>query len=371
MNLPVISIDPGHYKGYNAGVVDGYFEGTAMFTLAVYLKEALEKFAFPVYLTKQKVEEDPSLTERGTSGALVKVDLKLSLHSNGIGDKTKFEKACGVSGYRSIKKPNIDLYEKLLNAIVDCMKPETGVTYSRGVLTRESEKYPGQDYYTVVNKAASVETVDAVLLIEHGFHTNSKECKFLSKDENLRKLAEVEAKTIAEYYGATLVSTEPEQPKEDEKDEPSKVITCNAVVQILVDVLNIRDKPDTSGKDIGDAKKNAQYQIDAVSNGWGRIKNTTKWINCNAKYVKIIKGSLTTVQQPTQPVAPVTEKVDETNTRFLVSTKGGAKGRKEPNATSTVVCIVPAGTYTVIAEKNGYYKFASGYWVLKTLVTKK
>ena len=38
-----ICLDPGHTKGYNTGIHKNYREGTAMYTLAVKLKAALEE----------------------------------------------------------------------------------------------------------------------------------------------------------------------------------------------------------------------------------------------------------------------------------------------------------------------------------------
>lgn len=50
-----ITIDPGHYEGYNKGANGTYYEGTRVFELARYLKTELEnKGIFEVYLTKVK-----------------------------------------------------------------------------------------------------------------------------------------------------------------------------------------------------------------------------------------------------------------------------------------------------------------------------
>lgn len=209
-----IVIDPGHYTGYNKGVASGYWEGNAAFKLAVYLKEELQRGTdqVSVIMTKGSMTENPSVFERGQFAAGNGATVFLSLHSNAVGDAAKYEKAYGVSVYRSLFLPNSeDLGKKLADAIVEVMAPVTGVTYSRGVLTRRSDT-TGRDYYGVIRGAvnnadsvaqAAIGPVKHAFIIEHGFHTNGRECAFLSEDANLRKIAKAEADTIKEHFGIT------------------------------------------------------------------------------------------------------------------------------------------------------------------------
>ena len=68
----------------------------------------------------------------------------------------------------------------------------------------------GTDWYGVIRGAVSGAAsqgqakngpVRYDYIVEHGFHDNPKECLFLSKQENLKAIAEAKAAAIAEYFG--------------------------------------------------------------------------------------------------------------------------------------------------------------------------
>ena len=81
-----ICLDAGHDRGYNPSPADPrYCEGTRMFDLQRYLKEALEARGFTVVCTRQEVTDNPSLYERGSMAAGCAV--LLSLHSNAVGNE--------------------------------------------------------------------------------------------------------------------------------------------------------------------------------------------------------------------------------------------------------------------------------------------
>ncbi len=196
MGKIIVTLDPGHVKGYNKGILASYYEGTAMYTLAVYLKEELEKFGlFEVYITRKNVDDNPSLTNRGKLAIIKKSDVFISLHSDAYSVAT----AVGISVFRSVRKPNSkELGDLLGNAITDLMRIETGVTRYRGCVINLNSA--GNDYYGVIREAAKGTTVDHVYIIEHGFHTNQKECTFLNNNVNLRKLAQTEALVLYNYF---------------------------------------------------------------------------------------------------------------------------------------------------------------------------
>lgn len=136
-----VVIDPGHYTNYNKGVAAGYYEGNTVLKLAQYLKEELEisRNQVEVIMTKDTLAENPGVFARGQVAVSNKATVLLSLHSNAIGDIAKYEKAYGVSVYRSLFLPDSEeLGKRLANAVAAVMAPETGVTYSRGVLTRKN-----------------------------------------------------------------------------------------------------------------------------------------------------------------------------------------------------------------------------------------
>lgn len=197
MKKLIVVLDPGHYTNYNRGIVSTYYEGNAMFKLAQYLKEELEKTGiFEVYLTKNTVGSNPSLANRGNMAITKNADVFISLHTDAYSVNT----AVGVSVFYSVEKPGSkELGVKLGNAVTDVMRSSTGVTVFRGCVTKSNSA--GNDYYGVIRSATESKTkVPNVFLIEHGFHSNAKECAFLNNDTNLRKIANVEALVLYNHF---------------------------------------------------------------------------------------------------------------------------------------------------------------------------
>ena len=196
-----ITLDPGHSRLSNRGVDPAYYEGTRMFSLAGFLKEELEKYnGVTVQVTRKTLDDDPSLAQRGKMARDFGSELFISLHSNAAGS----EKACGVSLYRSVKLEDSERLAHLLaDGAVSVINEKTGITYKRGVKTRTyDENGKTYDYYGVIRNSVGG-SVKYSYIIEHGFHTNKKECEFLQSDDNLKSLAIKHAETIAEYFSLT------------------------------------------------------------------------------------------------------------------------------------------------------------------------
>ena len=68
----IIVLDPGHGQSGNKHTTrDGFYEGTQNFILASFLKNELEALGFDVRMTREKVEDNPELVDRGSmSGKL-------------------------------------------------------------------------------------------------------------------------------------------------------------------------------------------------------------------------------------------------------------------------------------------------------------
>ena len=218
----LIVIDPGHYPGYNKGVAPGYYEGDKMYTLSEYEKKALEGYGFDVVITRDK-NKDMALRDRGrvaiTKGKGYDTVVFISNHT-----KAGTSDAKGVELYRSKYLPDsVALADKLVDATVKVMRAETGITYDRGVKTRTCSY---GDYYGVIRGAvgdapsiakAKNCVVEFAFLIEHGFHTNKKECEYLNVDSNLKELAEAKAKVFADYFGYTKKAPVKTETKEETK----------------------------------------------------------------------------------------------------------------------------------------------------------
>ncbi len=194
-----ITLDPGHGKNSNKGVLSGYYEGTQVFKLAQYLKTELEKYTdVTVYLTKDDVTDNPSLEERGGMARYNGSDLFISLHTNAASD----EKAHGVSVFRGVNNEGSAVFGRRLgDAVAKLMYKKTGTTYLRGVFTRTYQSTSGKtlDYYGVIRSAVAG-GLKYAYIIEHGFHTNKSECAYMMNDDNLKAIAKLEAELIAQQF---------------------------------------------------------------------------------------------------------------------------------------------------------------------------
>ncbi len=196
----LIILDPGHGQFGNKHTTrDGYYEGTQNFILASFLRDELEALGFEVKMTREKVEDDPSLSERGSMSGNLGAVLFLSLHSNAPGGKPgdeHYEKACGAETFYSVSdlEGNAPIARDLTDAVVRTME-----TTSRGIKTRRYPDNESVDYYGVL-RAAAASGCKRAFLIEHGFHTNHKESAFLQDSECLAKLAKAEAEVIDKWF---------------------------------------------------------------------------------------------------------------------------------------------------------------------------
>ena len=184
-----IVIDAGHTLNFNKGVMDGYYEGNQMFKLSQYEKEEFEKYEnVEVVLTRNKISENPSLENRGKMAK--GFDLFMSNHSNAPGRNDSTIR--GVDVLDSVIRPNKSIAETIGKAVARTMENNF-----RKVLYRKGNN---GDYYGVLRNAIDV-GCKACILIEHGFHTNKEDCKFLMSDTNLRRLAKAKVELIAQIYG--------------------------------------------------------------------------------------------------------------------------------------------------------------------------
>lgn len=188
-----ILLDPGHaWNGNPYPTQKGYYEGTQMWRLAQFLQPELEKRGFYVKNTRPNLRDFHDVADRGKMAK--GFDLVVSLHSNAPGSAND-TKTTGTVIFRTISTPEIKpLGDDMGNRISKLMNH-----YYRGTKTWESASRKGEDRNSVLRNAIRV-GCKAGLLVEHGFHTNSKDASFLTKDENLKKLAVAEAEAISSFY---------------------------------------------------------------------------------------------------------------------------------------------------------------------------
>ncbi|MFR6010431.1 MAG: hypothetical protein ACLUGN_01505, partial [Coprococcus sp.] len=202
------------------------------------------------------------------------------------------------------------LAEKMIDAIVKVMKPSTGITYNRGVVTKTQSN--GADWYGVIRGAVSGAAsqgqakngpVRYDYIVEHGFHDNPKECLFLSKQENLKAIAEAKAAAIAEYFGIgnkSQPANQSGQSSQNNRNNDSHQTDQNTsidsttlnkktayLVRVSVDDLNIRQAPTIYSKAVGFTGKGV-FTIAEEATGivnvageksrWGKLKSGQGWI---------------------------------------------------------------------------------------------
>ena len=201
MSKKLIVIDPGHGQFGNPHTTrEGFYEGTQNFILSTHLKNELILRGFDVIMTRECIEDNPSLEERGSIAGRLGAAMFLSIHSNAPGGDPKSERYSrirGVETYYSItdEQRNSVVARALNDAVVAVMKTE-----DRGIKTRRYPDRPDLDYYGVI-RAAAQSGCTAAFLIEHGFHTNPEDSAFLQDEACLSLLAAAEADVIAQMLG--------------------------------------------------------------------------------------------------------------------------------------------------------------------------
>lgn len=256
-----IILDPGHVEGYNRGAVSGYYEGTAMYHYAYRLADKLRAAGLDVGITRTKITDNPSLTDRGkqAKGA----DMFVSLHSNAASSAS----ANGVTVFYSIKrnadKPHATKWCNGLAALIN------GGTRARGASTRKGSG--NWDYYTVIQSAVAA-GCPHVFLIEHGFHSNPGECAWLMQAGNLETMAALEARLICDILGI--------KSSDGAAQEPASM--GQKMVNTPGDTLNVRDEANAKGTKLGELKDRSLVEVYGLAgNGWVLIQQGSLrgWVN--------------------------------------------------------------------------------------------
>jgi N-acetylmuramoyl-L-alanine amidase len=199
-NRGIIVLDPGHGQFGNKHTTrDGFYEGTQNYILASFLKAELEAIGFDVRMTRERVEDDMGLVERGALAGNLGAVMFLSIHSNAPGGnpgEERYAKIRGAETFYSVSdcEGNAPIARDLTDAVVRTMQTE-----NRGIKTRRYPDNESVDYYGVLRSAAASGCKRA-FLIEHGFHTNPEDSAFLQNSECLAKLAKAEAEVIDRWF---------------------------------------------------------------------------------------------------------------------------------------------------------------------------
>lgn len=265
-----ICLDAGHYGKYNQSPVNkAYWESDFTWKFHLLLKQELERYGVEVITTRQSQAKDLGLEARGR--AAKGCDLFLSIHSNACNTESADHPlaCCCVSGKADV------LGDDLAKTVAQCM----ATTNPARIWKRKGNG--NADYYGVLRGAAQVGVPG--ILLEHSFHTNTRATNWLLVDANLKRLAEAEAKVIADYYGLTA---QPAQtPATDH--QPDKTF----LVKVVCAELNVRRGVGTGFPIATVVHRGEVYTIvetcKAPDGGvWGRLKSGAGWINIGAAYCK-------------------------------------------------------------------------------------
>lgn len=195
-----ILLDAGHGAGKksNRGFVqvDNYThcnEGDCNYLYCTeYLKPELEKYGIEVGLTREKIEDDPSLVARGQMGK--GYDLLISCHTNAFNGKATGVEVWDSTNPKESIKPLCDL---ICKNVADTLK-----IANRGTKYRKNRQ--GQNWYGILRNGQGKHN----LIIEHCFHDNIDDAR--KYRTNLEGTARAVAKAIADYYKL--------EPKKEERE---------------------------------------------------------------------------------------------------------------------------------------------------------
>lgn len=207
-----VCLDAGHYGLYNEGAVSGYWESKIVWDLTNKLKAELEKYGIEVVLTRTNQAQDKDLFDRGymSKGC----DYFISMHSNAsTSSATNYVLAIELAKDDSM---NLDekshaLATKMAQAVSECMKYPYVITTKKADWDRDGNSKMDDEWYGVLQGCKKAGT--AGIILEHSFHTNPEVCYWLMIESNRTKLAQAEAKALADLLGVSLKTDKPEDAK--------------------------------------------------------------------------------------------------------------------------------------------------------------
>lgn len=183
-----IVIDPGHGGNERANRgPSGYVEADGVLQISKYLKDFLLQAGYEVKLTRDN-DMTLGLSERAKIAAEWKADLFISEHTNAGGGK-------GVETYYSIDIPGDERFAAEMAAAISA---NIGIP-NRGARVRESQKHPGEDFYTVIDAAQDL-GIPHIILVESAYHDNPHEEAILKNPDKLKAIAYTQSCVIQKYF---------------------------------------------------------------------------------------------------------------------------------------------------------------------------
>lgn len=360
-----VCLDAGHYGKYNRSpVYTAYYESDMTWKLHNYLADELQKYNITVVKTRASQDVDRELVSRGYASK--GCDLFISLHSNASSNaNTNYAIAiCQASKSGVSYDDKSRAFGAKLAATVGKVMGCEGRTGTRAAdWDRDGNGKYDDEYYGVLQGAKNAGTPGVIM--EHGFHTNLAQTKWLYQDANLKKLAVAEAETIAEYLGAKKTASGSSTGSDTGSGSGSGSTNTSFpsvpfTVKVLVSNLNMRSTASSSSRSNGYTGK-GEFTITKMSGSWGYLKSGAGWIYLgNAEWVTIGKH----VEIVAEP------KSFASSLRGSYKVTASALNLRMAPGTGTIMIAMPKGT---VVNNYGYYTQNGGVkWLyVQTTVNKK
>lgn len=229
----VIVIDPGH-GGDNLGAeFDRYTEKNMTMTVALAMKEELEKYDnVVVYLTREG-DESMTIKDRALFAKEKNADFLFCLHFNSSVNHNLYGSEVWVSAFgdyyvlgRQFAEINMQLFE------------EMGL-FSRGIKVRLNDS--DDNYYGILRYCTDLGVPAA--LIEHCHLDNSADFPFYQKgEEQLKEFGRKDAEAVAKYFGLTSSLTGADYSSYPKADIPYREMVRpdeTAPEECLIEVLSV------------------------------------------------------------------------------------------------------------------------------------
>ena len=290
-----ICLDAGHDGKYNQSkVVPQYYESDFNWKLYTYLKKNLEEYGITVVGTRENQNVKMGTITRGTKSK--GCDLFLSLHA----DSAERESADFVVIIEMLTKKQHKFAVAIAKVIQDIMN--TKERYD----IRTKAKDDGGEWYGVLQGCDQVGNQNG-LIIEHSFWSNKTRATWMLNDDNVRKLAQAEADTIASYFGIT----KPSAPVVNEVKTYEVVTTINR--------YNSESEAKAKKNSIGTYAPGIYYIYNKYPNGSQGMLNISKdktgntagsWINPAENVVVVATPAPAPIPEPEPETPPVETPVE-------------------------------------------------------------
>lgn len=288
MSKITICLDPGHggTDRSNRGASGKYVEADGNLQFALFLRDEL-KNDFNVVMTRT-TDTTLGLTARAKVAVNAKASMFISIHSDAFDNKTS-----GVKVFDSINLKNEEIAKKIGQATATAM----GIKFL-GHRERESEKYKGNDYYTVIDVAHDG-GVPVVLLLERGFHSNPNEEKLLLDANIVKKSAQAVAREIKTYYGIVSKTVEVKPVVQDDTVASALTLSLNFPASYKkkgVNYVPVRDFFESLGHSVGYDNVNKKvlvngkvFPFDVViesGKSFAAIRDLANFVNLKISYTE-------------------------------------------------------------------------------------